>query len=283
MRRSRAVLAIATCALLAGSAPAAAQAPCDPFGPPAFARAVPAPKQVIGFDLGKRDVTTAQSDAYVGAVDAASDRVVSGELGRSVQGRPLRYAIVGRPERVTDAGLAAVRAATARLMDPDTSAADAAAIAAANPAILWIAGNVHGGEESGTDASLRVLWELADRLDCAAARIRDAAVVVILPTQNPDGREANTRRNAYGFDMNRDWFARTQPETDGKVELLRRFPPVVFVDAHEFGGTGDYFFPPNADPVYHEIADPAVGWINDIYGAAMQSVFDTRGIPYFNY
>ena len=141
---------------------------------------------------------------------------------------------------------------------------------------------MHGGEESGTDASLRVLYELADRSDCAAQRILDAAVVVILPVQNPDGREADTRRNAYGFDMNRDWFARTQPETDGKVELLRRYPGVLFIDAHEMGSE-TYFFPPNADPVYHEIADPAVDWINDIYGAAMQDEFDERGIPYFNY
>ena len=129
---------------------------------------------------------------------------------------------------------------------------------------------MHGGEESGTDASLRVLYELADRSDCAAQRILDEAVVVILPTQNPDGREADTRRNAYGFDMNRDWFARTQPETDGKVEFLRRYPPVLFIDAHEMGNTGGYFFPPNADPIYHEIADPAVDWINDLYGPAMQ-------------
>eukprot|EP01052_Picozoa_sp_SAG31_P060528 SAG31_NODE_19695_length_594_cov_0.937374_1_plen_32_part_10 len=28
---------------------------------------------------------------------------------------------------------------------------------------------VHGGEKSGTDAVLRVLYELADRDDCAAA------------------------------------------------------------------------------------------------------------------
>jgi hypothetical protein len=283
MRRITGVLAVAGCALMAGAAPAAAQQACDPFGPAAFRGAVPAPKQVIGFELGKRDVTTAQSDAYVAAVDAASDRVVAGELGRSVQGRPLRYAIVGRPERVTEAGLDGVRAAAAKLMDPGTSATEAAAVAAANPAILWIAANVHGGEESGTDASLRVLWELADRSDCAAQRILDAAVVVILPIQNPDGREADTRRNAYGFDMNRDWFARTQPETDGKVELLRRYPPVVFVDAHEMGNTAGYFFPPNADPVYHEISDEAIGWINGMYGPAMQRVFDARRIPYFNY
>ena len=128
-----------------------------------------------------------------------------------------------------------------------------------------------------------MLWELADRRDCAAPQILDASIVVILPTQNPDGREADTRRNAYGFDMNRDWFARTQPETDGKLELLRRYPPVVFVDAHEMGNTAGYFFPPNADPIYHEISDQAIGWINGLYGPAMQDVFDAREIPYFNY
>ena len=35
-----------------------------------------------------------------------SDRVTAGILARSVQGRPLRYAIVGKPDRVTGAGLA---------------------------------------------------------------------------------------------------------------------------------------------------------------------------------
>ena len=268
---------------LVSSASAAAQAPaCDPFTTPSFRGEVPTAQQVLGINLGDRDVTTAESDRYLLAVDAASPRVTSGVAATSVQGRPLRYAIAGRPERVTSAGLEAVRASAAKLMDPRTSATQAAQIAAANPAILWIAANVHGGEESGTDASLRVLYELADRTDCAAQRILDNSVVVIFPIQNPDGREADTRRNAYGFDMNRDWFARTQPETDGKVELLRRYPGVLFIDAHEMGSE-TYFFPPNADPVYHDIADPAVDWINDIYGAAMQDEFDERGIPYFNY
>ena len=209
--------------------------------------------------------------------------MTSGVAATSVQGRPLRYAIVGSAANVTARGLERVRRSAATLMDPRTSADEAARVAAESPAILWVAGNVHGGEESGTDAALRVLYELADRSDCAASRILEESIVVILPTQNPDGREADTRRNAYGFDMNRDWFARTQPETDGKVELLRRYPPVLFIDAHEMGNSAGYFFPPNADPVYHEIADEAVGWINDLYGAAMQDEFDSRGIPYFNY
>jgi hypothetical protein len=58
---------------------------------------------------------------------------------------------------------------------------------------------------------------------------------------------------------------------------------VLFIDAHEMSNPAGYFFPPNADPIYHEITDQAVGWINDLYGASMRSVFDARGIPYFNY
>ncbi len=71
---------------------------------------------------------------------------------------------------------------------------------------------------------------------------------MILPTQNPDGREADSRRNAYGFDMNRDWFARTQPETDAKVEFLRQYPPVLFIDAHEMGNTGRLLLPAQRRP-----------------------------------
>jgi hypothetical protein len=270
--------------LLLGAGPAAAaQKTCDPFGAATFRGKVPTPKQVLGIDIGDRDVTTAESDAYVKAVDDASNRVVSGVAATSVQGRPLRYAIVGKPNRLTTSGLARVRHSAAALMDPSTPPREARAIAARDPEILWIAGNVHGGEESGTDASLRVLWELSDRSDCAAKQILDDAIVVLLPTQNPDGREADTRQNAYGFDLNRDWFARTQPETDGKLEMLRRFPPVLFVDAHERGGSNNYFFPPNADPIYHEISSQSIHWINDLYGPAMQKVFDARGIPYFNY
>src|SRR6185295_14775857 len=84
----------------------------------------------------------------------------------------------------------------------EASAADiaksvAAVGAASSPAILLLAGNVHGNEESGAEADLRILYELADRDDCAAQQILDNAVVVIAPTQNPDGREAATRRNHY--------------------------------------------------------------------------------------
>jgi Zinc carboxypeptidase len=261
---------------------AGAQEACHPIETePEFGGTTPTGKDVLGFDIGTKEVTVAESDRYLGAVDAASDRVVTGSAAISHEGRSLKFAIVGRPENVTTSGLAQIRADAAALRDPQTTDAEAATIVERTPAILWIASNVHGGEESGTDASLRVLYELADREDCAADQILDNSLVVLLPIQNPDGREADTRRNHYGFDMNRDWFARTQPETDGKIELLRDYPPVLFVDDHEMGSE-DFFFPPNADPIYHEITDESVDWINNTYGAALADEFTRQGIPYFN-
>ncbi|HYJ66972.1 MAG TPA: M14 family zinc carboxypeptidase [Nocardioidaceae bacterium] len=285
--RKRSVTLLSAAALVATSLavltiPSSAEPECSAFGTtPEFRGTTPTPEQVLGFPIGSQEVTTAQSDAYLAAVDTASDMVVTGTAATSVQGRPLRYAVVGRPDNVTPAGLQSIRSRIGDLKDPATPADEAAELAATTPAILYLQANVHGGEESGTDALLRVLYELADRTDCAAGTILDHAIVVMLPIQNPDGREADTRRNAYGFDMNRDWMARTQPETDGKIELLRQYPPQLDLDEHEFGFF-DYFFPPNSDPIYHEVSDTVKGW-NDAYGAAFAAEFDRQKIQFFNY
>jgi hypothetical protein len=103
---------------------------------PAYRGVVPEPRQVLGFDLGEREVTAAESDRYLGAVADASPRVVAGTAAVSWQGRPLRYAIAGRPEWVTPAGLARLSAAAAALRDPHTLAPLARALAATTPAIL---------------------------------------------------------------------------------------------------------------------------------------------------
>jgi Zinc carboxypeptidase len=266
----------------AGAAPPERRATCHPFETePVFDLEVPTAQEVLGMELGERDVTTAESDRYLRAVADASPKVVDGVLGRSWNGRELRYAVVGQEQWVKPGALRRIGRQVSALRDPRTSDRKARRIARNTPAILWVAGNVHGGEESGTDASLRVLYELAARTDCTAGTILDRAIVVVLPTQNPDGREADTRRNAYGFDLNRDWFARTQVETDAKIEKLRELPPQLFIDAHEMGSAG-YFFPPNADPVYHDIGETPLNWIYNVYGKAMQKAFDDAGFPYFN-
>ena len=284
MPRRLVATAVSLALLVSISAPvgSAAVEACDPFlTPPDYDASVPTAATVLGFDLGAQQVTAAESDTYLAAVDAASDRVVSAQAATSVGGRPINYAIVGSPERVTPAGLATIRADLQTLRDPLAVGATLEAALADTPAILWVSGNVHGNEESGTDAALHVLYELAARGDCVVDGILADALVIVLPTQNPDGREEGTRRNLYGFDMNRDWFARTQPETDGKLEVVRQYPPMLYIDAHEFG-LADYFFPPNADPEYHEIPDTAHDWINELYSPAIAGEFDRQGIKYFH-
>jgi hypothetical protein len=283
INRSRLVSAAIASALIvpviATTTPAAAA--CDPFTTPSYAGAVPSPQDVLGFPIGSQEVTSDEILTYLAAVDGASVKVATAQAATSVQGRPIRYAVVGHPDNVTPGALAELRAHAAALRDPALSASQAQAIAQDMPRILWLAGNVHGGEESGADASLQILYDLADRTDCAAQAILDGAVVFVMPTQNPDGREMETRRNAYAFDMNRDWFARTQPETDGKLEVLRDYPPMLFMDEHEFGYS-NYLFPPHADPEYHETPDTAHGWIFDLYAPAMGSAFDREGLRYWH-
>ena len=275
-----AVAAVAAFAI-ATEGSAAAAPPCDPMQtPPDFRGVVPTSDDVLGFPLGSRETTAAEVNTYVDAVAGASDRVVSGTFATSSQGRQLRYALVGDPDNVSPGGLADLQEAIGKLRDPETSAQEAERLARTTPVVLWLMGNVHGGEESAADANLRVLYELADRDDCAARQILDNAVVGIIPSQNPDGREAETRQNSYGFDMNRDWFARTQPETDGKLELLRQYPGMLYVDGHEMGAN-HYFFPPTADPTYHEITSQSLSWQDFLYGDALAAEFKRQHLSFF--
>jgi Zinc carboxypeptidase len=234
-------------------------------------------------------VTTDQSDAYVAKVDASSDRVISASMGNTVStGRPLRYAVVSSEENIDD--LDEIVDAIKSLRDPrELQQRVADRIAEDTPTIVWDSANIHGGEKSGLDASLQVLYDLASRTDCEVTEINDNVVTVIQPSQNPDGRDDNRRQNDYGFDLNRDWFARTQVETDAKLDVVDQYPPQVFMDVHEMGGR-QYFFPPNADPIHHEVADESVTWINEI-GEANKAGFNYNGACgpgvtiecYFNY
>ena len=52
------------------------------------------------------------------------------------------------------------------------------------------------------------------------------------------------RSNHYLFDMNRDWFAQSQPETRGRIKIGLEYVPQITVDLHEQGGDNTYYFAP---------------------------------------
>jgi Zinc carboxypeptidase len=248
--RAAAAAALVALTALAAFAPgAAARAPCPPVPPPPPA---------------DRPASAARVDSYLRAVARSSPVVTAALAGHSVEGRPLRYAVVSAlPSARRRAGLARLRAIReGRARDPRDA-----------PAVIWIAGSVHGNEPSGADADLRLVRELARR--CADPALR-RVVVVVMPVQNPDGHEARTRYNANGFDLNRDWLADTQPETDARLGALLAIPPLVYDDQHEQGG-GAFFFPPYAAPFFHELPAAALAAEREVLAPALRAAFGRDG------
>jgi hypothetical protein len=236
---------------------------CGLAAAPAARAACPA---VPAAPTADRAASAAQIDGYVRAVARASPVISTGVAGVSVQGRPLRYAIASAlaPDRL--------RAAMARLR---AVRAGRAAGAGDAPAVVWVAGTVHGNETAGGDADLQLLRDLAGL--CHDALLRRVAVVV-LPDQNPDGRGLHARVNVNGFDLNRDWLALTQPEAQARLRLLLAMPPLAYVDQHEQGGAG-FFAPPYSDPLFHELPDTALAAERDIVGPAVRAAFRRKGYP----
>ena len=72
--------------------------------------------------------------------------------------------------------------------------------------------------------------------------------------------------------MNRDGLVGTQPEVSGRLRLLWKYPPQLFVDEHE-NSSNSYFFPPDADPIYHETPNGLYDEVEHLYGPANSRAF----------
>ncbi|MFB3739025.1 MAG: M14 family zinc carboxypeptidase [Candidatus Velamenicoccus archaeovorus] len=102
---------------------------------------------------------------------------------------------------------------------------------------IAIEANIHGGEREGTDAMMQVLRDLVTLPYGAnedVDRILDHAILIVIPTINPDGRVAGTRSNAAGLDMNRDFLVQSQPEVRAEVALLQQWLPTAGIGMHGY-------------------------------------------------
>jgi Zinc carboxypeptidase len=182
--------------------------------------------------------------AYTAALDAASDRVRVVEIGRTILGRPINMFIIGYP----------------------TPPRNVRAVAGSTVALVNC--NVHGNEPSSREACLILARELAFGDDPRTLDILANTTVLIVPTINGDGRAADTRGNANGQDLNRDYSLIREPETFAFVEMMRDYDPEAAFDGHEFGNNqaGDLpVLPPRHLNVAQSIFDQSKSMIEDFF------------------
>ena len=75
--------------------------------------------------------------------------------------------------------------------------------------LIW--SQMHGNESSGTRAMFDVL-NFIDSKNLTAEKILSEITFDFIPMLNPDGANVNTRRNAVGIDINRDFLAQQSTE-----------------------------------------------------------------------
>ena len=278
----------------------------EPFFPgTTYDSAIPTPDSFLGQQHGSRLARHAEIVQAFRTWAEVSDRVTIAEHGKTHEGRPLVHAFVTSP--ANHARLEAILANLGKLDHPrGLSEAEAQRIVESNPASAWMGYSIHGDELSGADASLAVAYHLIAGESEEVARLLDQLVIVIDPCLNPDGRERilgmveqsagytpnldyasmqrgrwpHGRGNHYLFDMNRDWMAGTQPETQGRWRVARSVHPQLFVDAHEMGSLDTFLFYPQNAPLNPELPTWIVEWQRR-YAEDAAAAFDARGWSYY--
>lgn len=267
---------------------------------------VPALEDVVGHAWGERVSSVEDIQDYLARLTQATANVVLVPYAESWQGRALSYMIV--TSRANMDRLGQIKKGIHQLAFPSRNSSGIEALLEDLPSIVWLLYAVHGNEISSPDAALLTAYHLvAAREDPLVDGILENCVVIIDPLQNPDGRarfvsylqqtqgrwpdkdsqaaEHNEiwpsgRPNHYLFDMNRDWFARTQPETRGRIETYLEWYPQIVIDFHEMDGDSTYFFGPPAKPFNPDLTDAQFDWLNRL-GRNKAKWFDRLQIDYF--
>jgi hypothetical protein len=270
--------------------------------------AVPTIQSVLGHAPGEVIAPPADIVRYFEALAAAAPgRIRVVDYGRTWEGRRLIYAVVASAANMQR--LDQIKAAQKALADPRrTPQAEAQKLIESSPVVVGLSYGVHGNEISSPDAAMLTAYHLlAARGDALVDGVTQNVVVLINPSQNPDGRNRfvqnfnqnvglepdayplaaerqepwpGGRSNHYLFDLNRDWLALTQPETQGIVRYLLEWLPAVHVDLHEMGANSTYFFTPGAAPFNPHLTKDQkdqMMW----FGATNAKWFDKFGWTYF--
>jgi len=220
------------------------------------AERIPAPIEVNNFS---RVTSHDELLAFVRNADNLSTRVTVTTVGKTTQGRDIPLVILSRD------GMATQRLRT------------------------FIFCQQHGNEPSGKEAALMLIAQaVREDLDQLLAKTD----ILLIPSVNPDGNEAGTRRNGAGADLNRDHLLLFQPETRAVHGVYDRWMPEATLDVHEFGGSGEEWqragYVRAVDeqfglPTNQNIAPTIIALGRDKLFPFLESQLQNAGIHFFNY
>jgi len=224
---TRAVLVIAAAACAgAGGGMASAPAPLGSYPPRDLAKRRPLTRaEASGFT---ETSTYADVMTFIETLRLQSSDVYVTSMGKSSQGKDLPLVILSRPMVKTPAD-------ARRLGRP----------------VVYIQGNIHGGEVEGKEALLALMRDL--ELD-QYKNVVDSLVILAAPIYNADGNDAmgpqermrgaqngpaivGQRANGQNFDLNRDYIKAEAPETRAALQLFKDWEPDVLIDLHTTDGS----------------------------------------------
>jgi hypothetical protein len=269
-----------------------------------YRAAVPRPESLLGYRVGSQHTMYHQQQHVLDRMmQAAPDRVRSEVIGRTAEGKVMRLLIISAPENL--ARLDEVRANLAALADPRrTTPAQASALAERSPAVALLSHSVHGNEPAGFETVMQTAYQLLASEEPATLEVLRNTIVLLNPSQNPDGHErfaawynslaVNTdepaaieqtepwsvwgRYNHYRFDMNRDLLAQSQLESRALAGVMTRWRPQVVVDLHST--TSQYFFPPVTQATNQNLPATTFKWF-ERFGRNNGNAFDGQGWQYY--
>lgn len=251
---------------------------------------VPTPSEVLGFEVGadRKLADYKQISSYFKALAAASSRVQIENLGKTTLGEDMFMAVISTPENL--ASKAKYKEIARKLSDPRAlTSQQIDQLAHDGKFILFITCNIHSTEIGSSQMSMEWAYQLATTQDPEVLRRLNDAIVLLVPSLNPDGETMVTEwyrkyvgtkyeggpmpylyHHYVGHDDNRDWFMLTQIETKNVNHMVYHdWFPQFWLDEHQMGDTGPrIYIPPNADPVA-KLVNPLVHRGNNLMGADM--------------
>ena len=251
---------------------------------------VPSPESHFGHKMGVDNelLDWDKVVSYFKALPASSDRVKYLELGKTPEGRPMIAAVISSAANIKN--LDHYRDIQIRLADSrKTPAADALRLEAEGKAIVMITCSIHATEVASTHTAVEFAYRLLTEDNNPKFKaILDNVIILLVPSQNPDGVDIvtqwyrKTRGTPYdgtsppqvynhyvGHDNNRDWYIFSLPETRATAGLENIWHPQLVYDVHQMGRyAARMFVPPWLDPIDPNI-DPLLASLSSTIGAGM--------------